>query len=330
METKSLDMEGKIPVMIIGPAGCGKTRYINTNFGSDEYLKLGTTGMAASGLSSSTINSYFCMGLGNINTNISYKNLSDQKIKTINDCKLIIIDECFMLSNNIVNKLDEILKLVCNNNNKFGNKQLVLVGDDKQLLAVKDIYDFNSLKCYKKRLNYDKMSRLTKEYVYVCNIVRNKGLMALYNHLDIFASEPFKDSVNIYFRNKDVDRKNTEEMARIGGDLRLKYKGYPYMSGSRIMISKNIDISRGLFNGKICTIEDNNTLRDKDNTYRISNLTSNCIIPGYAFTIHKVQGSTLDNVNVYIDKRNGGIYNRLLYVAITRVRKSSDCYIEFI
>ena len=48
----------------------------------------------------------------------------------------------------------------------------------------------------------------------------------------------------------------------------------------------------------------------------------------HSITIHKVQGMTLNNLNVYIPKKfeKWPIYKRLLYVALTRVNDYKKIY----
>ena len=46
----------------------------------------------------------------------------------------------------------------------------------------------------------------------------------------------------------------------------------------------------------------------------------------YAITIHKMQGSEVDKVILFIPKNDSFVSNRMMYTAITRAKKEIEIY----
>ena len=144
-------------VFITGSAGTGKSyllKYIvqelqkGTNAdGGDSSITgtvgvCATTGVAAIIAGGNTLHSYFGIGLGNgSQSSLLRKVRKNQKVENrINDTVVLIIDECSMLSSNLLEKLDYIAREVRHGGEykhlPFGGMQIVAFGDFFQLPPV--------------------------------------------------------------------------------------------------------------------------------------------------------------------------------------------------
>ncbi len=152
-------------VFVTGGAGTGKS-YILQNLVKVMPLLSGnvtsTTGISAININGITVHSW--MGIGKIDFNykkpytqeerekeitqkarqlakkISKKN--KLKYKEILSCKILAIDEISMLSDDLFNLFDKVLKILRNSIEPFGGIQVVLIGDFCQLPPViKDNFD---------------------------------------------------------------------------------------------------------------------------------------------------------------------------------------------
>ncbi|SAM02760.1 hypothetical protein [Absidia glauca] len=109
--------------------------------------------------------------------------------------------------------------------------------------------------------------------------------------------------------------------------------------GARVMMLHNYDVEGGWVNGTLCTVLSMETdtiivckVDHPDSIFPVTGITrtvpmssySRCQFPltlGWALTIHKVQGLTLDKVSLYL---SSFFAPGLLYVALTRVRRLED------
>ena len=127
-------------VFITGPAGTGKSYLLN--YIKDEYKNEGlhitaSTGIAAINVGGQTLHSWAGLGLGNLPLNEILRNICSVKgthlRKKLRSAKMLAIDEISMISADIFDLLNEMLKVVRNNNKPFGGIQLILFGDFLQL-----------------------------------------------------------------------------------------------------------------------------------------------------------------------------------------------------
>jgi len=106
--------------------------------------KLATTGYAATLIDGQTIHSYFTIN-HLLKCSLQYDSSNWHSIKQTN---VIIIDECSLMSDELLNLIDEILNRINYDSNtnksivpsKFGKKSVILVGDLLQLSAVSTFY----------------------------------------------------------------------------------------------------------------------------------------------------------------------------------------------
>lgn len=311
--------------LIIGEAGVGKSRFIKQNYSNNDiYLRLGPTGISASSIDAQTISSYFCLGgLNENDIDVCYDLIPFPKRLKIARYKIIVIDEVYTVPAEIMEKVNMLLKKICRNDLDFGGKQLIMLGDNAQLPSVGLSFVsselFDKLNVEIKDIEYDpNVARMVPEYREIVNYFRsfhNKNeIIRFINTHFTKNKEPFKDALNVFYENRHVNAYNNKQN---------KVVGMP------IILNKNYDIKNKLYNGRICKFLDFN---GRDLTIHIDGEETvlkkyNDFKPAFAITIHKVQGLTLDKINVYLSKNHLDDI-KLIYVALSRVRCVEDIYVE--
>jgi hypothetical protein len=351
-------------LLFIGEAGVGKSRYILNNYlNRHAYLRLSPTGVSAYSIRASTIHSYFCLGhRGDRSVLDSYNKMTVRKRAKLMSVSTLIIDECYTASADVMEKVSNILKLICRSYKPFGDKQLIMFGDDRQLHSVggsfmtSPIMDLLDVETHVLEYNVELHPRLKPDYRAVCNFLRQDRsaleLQSFIEELQLTTSKtPILDSTSVYYTNRLVDARNKKELEAMPG----KFVNYSYKSesgevvaarykrGMRIMLTRNKAVSSGLYNGrigKLLSVTSNTPqieLTDKapDGSFKTRIVARKGyfhFVPAYAITIHKVQGLTLDSINIYFRKEElkKEDATRLLYVALTRVSEPSKVYIELI
>jgi tetratricopeptide (TPR) repeat protein len=135
-------------VFLTGKAGTGKStflRYIK-NTTIKKYVVLAPTGIAAVNVGGQTLHSFFKIPLKPIlpdDPNFAINRLRERMkythdhIKLLKELELIIIDEISMVRADIIDFIDKLLRVYCENMRQpFGGKQMLFVGDIFQLEPV--------------------------------------------------------------------------------------------------------------------------------------------------------------------------------------------------
>lgn len=135
-------------VFLTGKAGTGKSTFLRhiASTTKKKHVVLAPTGIAAINAGGMTLHSFFKLpfhpllpndsrySVRNIRGTLKY---SAEKVKTIRELELIIIDEISMVRADIIDFVDKILRVYSRNMSQpFGGKQLLLVGDVYQLEPV--------------------------------------------------------------------------------------------------------------------------------------------------------------------------------------------------
>ena len=144
-------VKNKQNLFLSGSAGTGKSFTIkkiveylenhNINYGLTAL-----TGCAASLINGQTIHSYLLLGIDKSLKDI-YNDLSKKyiaKLKSLRSLNTLIIDEVSMMSNELIELIDELFKMIKSNILPFGGIQVILVGDFHQLPPIKGNYCFTS------------------------------------------------------------------------------------------------------------------------------------------------------------------------------------------
>ncbi|CAL8141391.1 unnamed protein product [Orchesella dallaii] len=125
-----------------GPGGSGKT-FLYTAFlhyfkgRSQICLPSASTGIAANLLiGGRTYHSLYALPIPIFETSTSRLGMNTNDAKNIRHAKLLIIDECTMASNHVLNVIDRLLQSIIDNNVPFGGKVILLGGDFRQCLAI--------------------------------------------------------------------------------------------------------------------------------------------------------------------------------------------------
>lgn len=142
-QQKVLDLfkEGK-NLLILGSAGCGKStiiKSIENNIKTPGLIQLcSTTGISAYNIQGMTIHSYLGIKTGEKSKEVLLKNIRVNKILAyrIKQLKVLVIDEISMMSAELFEKIEWVLRNLRKNNKPFGGIQVLLSGDFLQLLPV--------------------------------------------------------------------------------------------------------------------------------------------------------------------------------------------------
>ena len=314
---------------------------------------MATTGIAAYTIHGRTINSYFNLGqYGQHTTLESMKHVTPDRRSKIINADTFIIDECFLLSENIMNKINELLKVICCDARDFGNKRFIFVGDERQLSYERDddccfigSKLSKRLTILSKALPFSLDGRLTEDYYNELSYLRvdrnAKELQAFIQQLTTSPIE-FNDTITVTYTNEDVTEINNERLTIFEGEKKI-HNDKIYKIGMPIMLKKN-DSKKGfqIHNGKICKIlkYDSDLTISFDEFNKKGDLEKhertirgyNEWVPAFAITIHKVQGLTLKNINIYLRIKHLSYSDatRLLYVALSRVNNAKNVYIKLV
>ena len=121
-------------IFITGKAGAGKTTLLEyfRNNSKKNFVILASTGISAIKAKGKTIHSFFLFP-PRILINEKIKRL---RSKVISKIDTILIDECSMIRCDVLDAIDQSLRLNKNSNKSFGGIQIILLGDLHQLPPV--------------------------------------------------------------------------------------------------------------------------------------------------------------------------------------------------
>lgn len=245
------------------------------------------------------------------------------------DCEYLIIDEISMIPKEILAKL--LLAVPT-------NVKILFAGDDAQLPPVNDVSIIPELK-----LNSNvEMIELTK-------VFRSEGdiLDAAYKVLDrqMIDFETFDDSnlsdvVKSHVDNGYQILTNTKAMTKKINTIVQEEKfqitrcfnDFKYNEHDRVMIAAN-STPREVSNGDIGRIVSFNEKgvsvqldsEDRQVFYKYEDTEE--IVPAYAFTVHKSQGSEYEKVVLILEDKPLLNTNNLLYTGITRAKKDFKVFV---
>tara|TARA_B100000795_G_scaffold2296_1_gene1595 strand:+ start:8225 stop:9451 length:1227 start_codon:yes stop_codon:yes gene_type:complete len=358
-------------IFITGPGGTGKSftiKYIIKllEISKKKYGLTATTGTAAVLINGQTINSFLGIGLGNKNTNDIINNIRSNSVlyKKLLDLEVLIIDEISMLDNLLFEKISNILSHIKSHNDKaneekpFGGIQMIFVGDFCQLAPVKGLYCFLSSLWDKLNINIIILEELVRQsedelFQNILRIVRKgkctDNIIKVLNNLKLTEFSHDIIPTKLYPINIDVDKINNIELEKLkkNGNKSKIYKAIfnncvqkdnydvELIENSQVIITRNIDISKGIVNGTrgIIRILENDFVIIEDVKHNIhtinyfkdilnkknSNIYHMPIKTSYALSIHKSQGMTIDAVELDLGE-NIFAYGQT-YTALSRAKK---------
>ena len=227
---------------LTGRAGTGKTavlKYIQETVDKN-IIVVAYTGVAAVNAGGETINSMFGIPPREVVTHQTDFNLSPSKQAVLQKADTIIIDEVSMVRPDYIDGIHWILCAVMHSNLPFGGKQIVFVGDMRQLEPVvihgsaeekllQDIYGQGKPYFYKAKVFrvLDALPKIELQQIYrqtdpvflgILENIRNyrvvqKDLAVLNSHVGPVPSEGM--SVLLSTCNSSADRYNEQQLSRI-------------------------------------------------------------------------------------------------------------------
>jgi hypothetical protein len=150
-------------IFLTGKAGTGKTTFLH-NLRKKTHKRMvvvAPTGVAAINAGGMTIHSFFQMPFGPIvpgsisdsrnqrdKSSRFQRKFSKEKINIIKSLDLLVIDEISMVRADLLDGIDEVLRMYRDRNKPFGGVQLLMIGDLQQLAPVIKDDEWGILKNY--------------------------------------------------------------------------------------------------------------------------------------------------------------------------------------
>lgn len=282
-------------IFITGGGGVGKSYLVKKFYESfSPYKKIGltsSTGISSLLIGGTTLHSYLGIGLGNDDVSKLVYNIGKNRMikERYFNMEILIIDEISMISPELFDKIEEIFRIIRQDERPFGGVQIIITGDFLQLPCVGNenfCFESESWKKY-----------LSKNVVILDEIVRQKDnvFQEVLNEVrigsisdqtkKILLSRLIKFDNNchnivptiLFSTNRDVDSYNNKKLEEInskevyeyelvwdipkGGKKMLqdtidKYKRNLGLSdklelrvGAQVMVTYNLNIETGIVNG---------------------------------------------------------------------------------
>ena len=338
--------------LLTAPAGSGKTTIAQAVLrysGAKNPLLCSPTGKAAKLLGSRTNHSS-----GTIHRMLGIRKVDDfLEPEPMDDVDLILVDEASMLTIDMMAGILRIAPEDC---------RIVLIGDRNQLQAIGPgdvMNDLIALGIPRSQLtaNYrisagaDALGSNVVHYDDIAlswQLAEDESFVRHYSDdesrlIDMVAREAaFRyrrgESVQVLaLRNADVleiNRRIQRQVNPVHGKSTLNTSSFQFVDGDRVIIIEN-DYLQGCFNGEagVLHIED-------DGSYYVELEDGRCpgwseleapskILPAYAITVHRSQGSEYDTVLFYVPRCSGCILHRnSFYTGISRAKQRLVLYAD--
>ena len=226
-------------IFITGKAGTGKTtllEYFRIN-SKKKFVILASTGISAIKAKGKTIHSFFLFP-PRILINEKIKRLRSNIIKNVDT---ILIDECSMIRCDLLDAIDQSLRLNRNNDESFGGVQIILLGDIHQLPPVireneRDIFDsfypnghyFFHANCYQNsNISTYELTKIYRqkdaEFINILNKIRSGNvtevdLLPLNNKVVNQDSNVLYETIILSPTNRKVDTINSVNLQNINSE----------------------------------------------------------------------------------------------------------------
>lgn len=244
------------------------------------------------------------------------------------DCAYLIIDEVSMIPREILAKLLQAVP---------GHVKIIFAGDDAQLPPVNDTSIISELEA----LEFVNTVRLTQVFRsedsvlgQAYNVLSRKSIdYELYSeNVDDLVQKLVSDGYQILTNTRKLAKDINLIVQADKKDITKCFNDFKYDLNDRVMIIANSS-ARNVSNGdtgKIIDYDERGVcvrldLEDREIFYKYEDTEE--IVPAYAFTVHKSQGSEYENVAVFVDSQPKLNTNNLLYTGITRAKKNIKVYV---
>lgn len=343
---------------ITGFAGSGKSYLID--FICKEFDKQGKvyglsamTGCATILINGTTLHNLLSIGLAKGDPMDLFKRIKKlNKLYYLKSIQTLIIDEASMLSDVLFDKINELFKLIKNNDLYFGGIQIILVGDMFQLKPIEGNYCFCSPNWNLNTVILNENMRVQNDKIFedlLTNIRWGQVTKNDYKLLLSMKETTFENGIiptKLFSTIKEVDLINQYELNELKSEkvlyrlkkiknVTLKISDITLCVGAQVMITRNLDLAGGIVNGTrgIVTMlnKDSVVLKlvsgqlytlgyfhvnpDDDKNVNFKYLP---LILSWALSIHKCQGATLDAIE--IDLGENIFADGQMYTAISRAR----------
>lgn len=259
-------------------------------------------------------------------SNFSGKFLKNEK-NTLN-CEYLIIDEVSMIPKEILAKL--LLAVP-------SYVKILFAGDDAQLPPVNDVSIIPELKenQYVNTVELTKVFRSDDKVLSYAHKVLNKSMIdykTFKDDLNIIVGDLVKDGYQILTNTKKMTRDINMIVQKDKTEITRCFNDFKYNVGDRVMIVANSsprEVSNG-DTGRIVEYNEKGVYVQLDHEkrqvfYKYEDTEE--IVPAYAFTVHKSQGSEYDKVAIILENQPKLNTNNLLYTAITRAKKDVKVFV---
>ena len=226
-------------IFLTGAAGSGKTftlnRFIKLAKNSGKKVSVtATTGLAATHLGGNTIHAWSGIGIYDYLSKKFFEKIPKTRMEIIKNTDILVIDEISMLHDFRLDMVEEICRIIRQNDKPFGGIQVILCGDFFQLPPINRtgsrtggfaihseawrMSDFTV--CYLEENYRQKDSELTEILNALrADNLRRKHAESLLNRIDAepeFENEDFsKNLTELHTTNIDVDAINEQKLAEL-------------------------------------------------------------------------------------------------------------------
>jgi len=285
-------------ILVTGGAGTGKSfllNYLKRHYGKLGLAVTASTGIAAVNIGGSTIHSWAGIGLANLPIDQIIANLFSGKMskirRRIKETRILAIDEISMISANLFDILDQVLRAVRENNQPFGGLQILLFGDFLQLAPITRYGDEEQSFCFTSQSwkNLDLQTFVLQEifrqhdkkFIKILNNLRfgnldeddveqlNLRLKANDDNLTIkptiLTSHNAKAAQINEFELKKIPREEKSFEAKYFGEINkvellrkncLAVESLKLKVGAQVMMIKNTFQKEGIINGSLGVVQD--------------------------------------------------------------------------
>jgi len=291
-------IEDGYSVFVTGSAGTGKShllRYLKENYLDSGLHITASTGIAAVNVSGQTIHSWAGIGLANIPIENILENILSKKFsylrRRIRSTIMLAIDEISMISSEVFDILDNVFRVVREDERAFGGIQMVLFGDFFQLPPISKNPDSDNNFCFNSRSwkTLDPKIFLLKtvfrqrdpEFIRILNNIRfgeidEKDIQILSSRIEAVDNDKNIKPTILSTHNRQVDVVNVKELEKIDskakffqakftGDTKkreflkkncLVNENLELKIGAQIMMLKNTHQKHGIINGSLGIVKD--------------------------------------------------------------------------
>ncbi len=284
-------------LLLLGAGGTGKSvlielfkKYINTNYKNKFIYLTATTGIASYNINGMTINSFMGFGNGDLELFRLIEKIKKNKeaLHRILRTDILVIDEISMLSSELFEKINVILKYFRKSQQLFGGIQVVFSGDFLQLEPVFTSKNVNNKLLYENKeflenfnkhnsiiLKYNYRQKSDNNYTDILNRIR----LNEHSEDDIFFIKGLMDNevdgepIELVSSNRIANEKNQKQLNNLNStefvykkiiikkdcDILAEFLTKQFdklglheiklKKGCKVLLIKNINVENGLVNG---------------------------------------------------------------------------------